>query len=130
MALAPGTPDVSKSLTRQIVPPPLGPRDRANKSFSAKQTVPITPSADDGQPTPRQQQLTDKLAQVVRQIEELKSMSKPGPLLIVRLDDLVLQKAWLEKQLRHMWATGDINTLPPGHSRYMPSSSGGSINVG
>jgi hypothetical protein len=100
-----------------------------NKNISVKQPAPKTPRVDGVPPTPRQQQLTDKLAQVVSQIEELKSLPKPGPLLIVLLDDLELQRAWLEKQLASMWASGEIDTLPPGHSRYMSDSSLGE-NIG
>jgi hypothetical protein len=55
-------------------------------------------------------------------MEQMKSQSKPGPSEVVLLDDLELQKAWLEKQLCCMWALGETDTLPPGFSRYMLDS--------
>jgi len=133
MTPVPGTPGVRTPLgMRSIVPPPLGPRVRTHKSYSAKQPPPPkTPSPNDDQPTTsRQQQLTEKLAQVEKQIEQMKSQSKPGPSEVVLLDDLELQKAWLEKQLCCMWALGETDTLPPGFSRYMLDSLEEDDNVG
>jgi len=99
-----------------IVPPPRGPRDRA-KSVRRIESTRVT--RVDGEPTPRQRQLADKLAGVEKQIKELNSLEQLGPSTLVLLEDLEMQKAWLVKQQDSMWALEEIDTLPPGYSRYM-----------
>lgn len=98
-----------------IVPPPRGPRDRA-KSVRRVESPRV---ARVNEPTPRQRQLADKLVGVKKQILEFKSQAKPLPSTIVLLEDLELQKAWLVKQRDSMWALEEIDTPPPGYSRYM-----------
>jgi len=104
--------------TSYIVPPPLGPRDRAKsvRRIESSGVAPLT-----REPTSRQRQLADKLADVEKQIEEIKSQPKPLPSTIVLLDNLKLQKAWLVRQQDSMWALEEIDTVPPGFSRYMES---------
>jgi len=99
-----------------IVPPPRGPRDRS-KSVRHLQSA-RTPRTN-GEPTARQQKLAEKLAEVEKQIEELKSETKPRPSTVVLLDDLEMKKTWLVKQRDTLWAQEEIDTLPPGYSRYM-----------
>jgi len=99
-----------------IVPPPRGPRDRS-KPVKRPESIRVN-----GGPTPRQRQLADKLGEVEKQIEEMKSRRKPSPSMVVLLDDLERQKAWLVKQRDSMWALEEINTPPPGFSRYMAKS--------
>jgi hypothetical protein len=98
------------------VPPPRGPRDRA-KSVRRIESTKVT--RVNGEPTSRQRQLTDKLVNVEKQIKELRSLQQLGPSTIVLLEDLEMQKAWLVKQRDSMWALEEIDTLPPGYSRYM-----------
>jgi hypothetical protein len=99
-----------------IVPPPRGPRDRA-KSVRRIESTRVT--RVNSEPTSRQRQLVDKLAGVEKQIEELKSQQKPPPSTLVLLEDLEMQKAWLVKQRDSMWALEEIDTVPPGYSRFM-----------
>lgn len=100
-----------------IVPPPRGPRDRG-RSIRFHTSSP-KPTRVDGEPTARQRRLADKVIEVDRQIEELRSQSKPPPSTIVLLDDLEMQRSWLVKQRDSMWAKEEIDSLPPGYSRYM-----------
>jgi hypothetical protein len=100
-----------------IVPPPRGPRSRGRSirfSESSSRTNRI-----DGEPTARQRKLADRLVEVDKQIEGLRSQTKPPPSTIVLLDDLEMQKSWLIKQRDSMWAKEEIDSLPPGYSRYM-----------
>lgn len=99
-----------------IVPPPRGPRDRAK---SVKRVESSRVARVNNEPTPRQRQLADKLVEVEKQILGLTSQAKPLPSSIVVLEDLKLQKAWLVKQRDSMWALEEIDTPPPGYSRYM-----------
>lgn len=98
-----------------VVPPPRGPRDRA-KSVRRVESQRL---AGVNESTTRQRKLADKLVEVENQISELKSQAKPLPSTIVLLDDLEMQKAWLVKQQDSMWALEEIDTPPPGYSRYM-----------
>jgi len=98
-----------------VVPPPRGPRDRAK----SVRRVESPRAARVNEPTPRQRQLTDKLVEVEKQILELQSQAKPLPSTIVLLEDLKIQKTWLVKQRDSMWALEEIDTPPPGYSRYM-----------
>lgn len=98
------------------VPPPRGPRDRS-KSVRYLESA-RTPRTN-GQPTARQRELAEKLAEVEKQIEELRSEIKPLPSTVVLLDDLEMKKSWLVKQRDTLWALEEIDTLPPGYSRYM-----------
>lgn len=99
-----------------IVPPPRGPRDKAK---SVKRVESSRVARVNNEPTTRQRQLADKLVEVEKQILELTSQAKPLPSTIVLLEDLKLQKAWLVKQRDSMWALEEIDTPPPGYSRYM-----------
>jgi len=99
-----------------VVPPPRGPRDRTN-SVRRIETPrsPRTPL----EPTSRQKQLSSRLTEVENDIRRLKSHPRPLPSNVVVLEDLELQKSWLIKQRYSMWAMEEIDTPPPGHSRYM-----------
>jgi len=99
-----------------VVPPPRGPRARA-QSVRRIESTKVT-RANSG-PTSRQRQLAVKLADVEKQIEKHKLHQKPGPSTLVILEDMEMQKAWLIKQRDSMWALEEIDTLPPGYSRYM-----------
>lgn len=99
-----------------IVPPPHGPRDRAK---SVRRIESPRVARVNREPTSRQRQLAEKLAEVEKQIEEITSQPKPLPSTVVLLDNLESQKAWLTKQRDSMWALEEIDTLPPGYSRYM-----------
>jgi len=100
-----------------IVPPPRGPRDRG-RSIRFNESS-FRPTRVDGEPTARQRRLADKVIEVDRQIEELKSQLKPPPSTIVHLDDLEMRRSWLIKQRDSMWAKEEIDSLPPGYARYM-----------
>lgn len=99
-----------------VVPPPRGPRDR---SKSVRRTESTRTSRPDSEPTARQRRLADKLGEIEKQIENIKSEPKPSPSTVVLLDDLEMQKAWLVKQRDSMWALEEVDSLPPGYSRYM-----------
>jgi len=98
------------------VPPPRGPRDRAT---SIRRVESPRVSRVNGEPTSRQRQLAAKLVEVEKRLLEVKSQPQPLPSTVVLLEDLELQKAWLVKQRDSMWALEEIDTLPPGYSRYM-----------
>lgn len=110
-------PSRPSSPSGHIVPSPRGPRNRG-KSIKFNVSSPRATRVD-GEPTARQLRLAGKLAEVDKQIEELKSQSKPPPSTIVLLDDLEIQRTWLAKQRDSMWAMGEIDLLPPGYTRYM-----------
>jgi len=103
--------------------PPRGPRDRKNKLEIKVNTMAVRPDSavgDDGVPTtPRQRQVFDKIAGVEAEIETLEAQKRPGPLDIVKLDDLKRQRSWLLKQRNSMWALGELDSVPPGYSRFM-----------
>ncbi len=98
------------------MPPPRGPRDRKN---NLKIKVITAVGDDDMPPTPRQRQVFDKIAEVEAEIERLEAQKKPGPLDIVKLDDLKQQRSWLGKQRNSMWALGELDTIPAGYSRFL-----------
>jgi hypothetical protein len=108
----PGTPLTSG----YVVPPPRGPRDRAT---SVRRVGSSRVARVNSEPTARQQMLVDKLVEVEKQISELNAQPKPLPSTVVLLEDLNIQKAWLVKQQGSMWALEEVDTLPPGYSRYM-----------
>jgi hypothetical protein len=99
-----------------VVPPPRGPRDRA---MSVRRVESPRVARVNSEPTSRQRQLANKLVEVEKQILEVKSQPKPLPSTVVLLEDLEMQKAWLVKQRDSMWALEEIDTVPPGYSRFM-----------
>jgi hypothetical protein len=111
----PGTPGIPLP-SGYVVPPPRGPRDRAT---SVRRVESPRVARANTEPTARQRQLADKLVEVEKRILELKSQPKPLPSTVVRLEDLEIHKTWLVKQRDSMWALEEIDTLPPGYSRYM-----------
>jgi len=99
-----------------VVPPPRGPRDRAT---SVRRVESPRVARVISEPTARQRKVAEKLVEVEKQILEFKAQTKPLPSTVVLLEDLNIQKAWLVKQQGSMWALEEVDTLPPGYSRYM-----------